>query len=446
MLIDRWLETVCKMLSGANWGGVYCIQEKLPVLESSWPGFKQQKRTSELLPLAQLASERNSSVINYIETGLSESSGCDIGLGFTDDKGQKYAIIVCFDHLKTDPRQIISLLEWGVAWFRMLPIEDESRPLIVNAEQPSVGVSGAVVQDVEAGKAAHALTDEDKGSGFPGAHFFSGLRRRHVIAGGLFLVCLLAVFPVDYVIKSPATLEGRVQQAITVPFDGYLAAIEVGAGDLLEEGQVVARLDDAELNLQLNQAHNDFSTNEKQHRQALAKLEYSEAKRFAFERDKARIDIQLLEKQLAKLNLKAPVAGVIISGDMSRATGAAVEKGQVLFEMAPQDDYRVVIDIDEKDIRHIASDQLGELVLTGFGGDSMAITVDVVSAIFTQQEGGRFYRCEARLSDSNQFVEERLRPGMQGTAGVVVGEKVLGALLLDPLLSWFKLKLWQWTP
>jgi len=45
------------------------------------------------------------------------------------------------------------------------------------------------------------------------------------------------------------------------------------------------------------------------------------------------------------------------------------ERGDVLFEIAPLEDYRVVLKVDERDIRDVAQGQHGELLLQSFGSD-----------------------------------------------------------------------------
>jgi hypothetical protein len=41
---------------------------------------------------------------------------------------------------------------------------------------------------------------------------------------------------------------------------------------------------------------------------------------------------------------------VVVKGDLSQSLGAAVERGNVLFELAPLDSYRVIMKVDERDI------------------------------------------------------------------------------------------------
>ena len=69
----------------------------------------------------------------------------------------------------------------------------------------------------------------------------------------------------------------------------------------------------------------------------------------------ARLD--QVEERLARTRIEAPFAGVLVSGDLSQAIGGPVEQGKTLFELAPLDGYRVVLKVDERDIRALAPGQ-----------------------------------------------------------------------------------------
>ena len=62
--------------------------------------------------------------------------------------------------------------------------------------------------------------------------------------------------------------------------------------------------------------------------------------------------------------MTAPFDGIIVSGDLSQSLGSPVERGQVLFEVAPLDGYRIVLRVDERDIPYVALGQRGELAVT----------------------------------------------------------------------------------
>ena len=60
--------------------------------------------------------------------------------------------------------------------------------------------------------------------------------------------------------------------------------------------------------------------------------------------DQAEAQINLIDEQLARTKLTAPFDGLVVSGDLSQSIGAAVQRGEVLFEIAPLEDYRVILE------------------------------------------------------------------------------------------------------
>ena len=58
--------------------------------------------------------------------------------------------------------------------------------------------------------------------------------------------------------------------------------------------------------------------------------------------------LALVEDRLARATLVAPFDGVVVSGDLSQRLGSPVQLGDALFEVAPLDAYRVVLQVDER--------------------------------------------------------------------------------------------------
>ena len=52
----------------------------------------------------------------------------------------------------------------------------------------------------------------------------------------------------------------------------------------------------------------------------------------------------LTGQQLERMQIMAPFDGVVVSGDLSQSLGSPVERGDVLFEVAPLDDWRLMLE------------------------------------------------------------------------------------------------------
>jgi len=153
--------------------------------------------------------------------------------------------------------------------------------------------------------------------------------------------------------------------------------------------------------------------------------------------------LALLQEQLSRADLKAPFDGIVVSGDLSQSLGAPLERGQVLFEVATLDAYRVVLQVDERHIADVKPGQRGELVLSSMPGERYPLSVNKITPVNMAKEGRNLFRVEAQLDNSTG---SRLRPGMEGVAKVNVDERRLISIWTRELTNWIRIKLWAWTP
>jgi multidrug resistance efflux pump len=254
------------------------------------------------------------------------------------------------------------------------------------------------------------------------------------------LLLFLAFASGDYRIDAEAKLEGTVQRVVVAPFDGYIAEAPARAGDIVEQDQLLARLEDRDLKLEHAKWSGERAQLLKSQREALAKHERAEISILHAQRQQAEAELALAEEKLARTQLKAPLAGIVVSGDLSQSLGAPIERGEVLFEVAPLDGYRIMLEIDERDIAHVQPGQRGELALSGLPHQRHVFSVERILPVSTARDGGNYFRVEARLTDPT----DSLRPGMAGVGKIDAGERRLIWIWTHGLLDWLRLALWKW--
>jgi len=256
------------------------------------------------------------------------------------------------------------------------------------------------------------------------------------------VVIFFAVVDGDYRVSSDAALEGAIQRSIVAPFNGYIFEELARAGDVVREGSPLTILDDRDLKIERLKWISQKEQLTKKYREAMAEHDRAQVRIISAQMDQADAQKALVEEHLARTRILAPFDGLIISGDLSQSLGAPVERGEVLFEIAPLKDYRIVLEVGEEDIDEIAVGQKGELVLSAIPEDKLPLSIEKITPVATAREGKNFFRVEAQL----QQASERLRPGMEGVAKVLVGKRKLWWIWTHDIVDWVRLKLWNLWP
>jgi RND family efflux transporter MFP subunit len=263
-----------------------------------------------------------------------------------------------------------------------------------------------------------------------------------IVLGGLVLVVFFAFAQGDYRVTAKTTLEGEIQRAVTAPFEGYLDEAEVKAGDLVRDGQIMARLDDRDLQLERSKWASQLAQHQLENRKAMAEDDIAAASILQQQVLQAEAQLRLLDEQLARTKITAPFNGLVVSGDLSQSLGTPLEKGQVLFEIAPLDSYRVILQVDETEIGAIKSGQQGQLILTAMPETPLSFTVRKITPVTLAEEGRSFFKVEATLDEHSA----RLRPGMAGYGKTFVDRRHLIWIWTHDLITWLRLKMWAWLP
>lgn len=266
---------------------------------------------------------------------------------------------------------------------------------------------------------------------------------RKLVGGTLVLLVLFfSIVSGDYRVTSPAVLEGLVQRSIVAPFEGYLASQRVRAGETVEEGDVLATLDDRDLSLERVRWFTSHRQHMAEYDRALAEGDRAEANIIRAQIDQATAQIQLLDEQLARTRIVAPFTGIIVAGDLSQSVGATIERGEELFKITPLDAYRVILEVDESDIEAMQVGKSGTLRIASIPEYPLDYTVERITPISEQGDGRNFYRVEARLDASI----DAIRPGMKGIAKTYIEERLLIRIWTEKFTDWLRLKIWKWLP
>jgi RND family efflux transporter MFP subunit len=227
---------------------------------------------------------------------------------------------------------------------------------------------------------------------------------------------------------------------VFAPAAGTIARMNVGEGETVKAGEVLAELDASRLAAQIKRAQAGYDAADAQYDAARAvrsvpasvpgaaeQNRQAKAQRAAAlaQRKQASIDLDLAKRDRKDVLLRAPMAGIVVfnpigagaEGSAQKASeGAAVSPQAPLFTIVRLDSLRLRADVDENDVARIADGDKAKVELDAFPGRPFASSVQTIRPTATATTNG-----------STAFpvliplpAEKGLRIGMSGTAEIAV--------------------------
>ncbi len=253
------------------------------------------------------------------------------------------------------------------------------------------------------------------------------------------LVVFFSLARGEYLINADAVLEPKQVRIVSAPFNGYLKASAVRAGDRVERNNVLAFMEDNDLRLEKIKAMSRLAQNTKQYTEALAKRDRAQAQIYFAQMEQAKASLASAESKLKRSKLEAPFDALIVEGDLTQRIGGSVNQGEELFRLSPLKAYRLILYVNEFRIIDIEEQMGGRVVLSSMPSQGFDFTVEALTPITEVRDGGTVFRVEANLLQAH----DRFRPGLVGVAKVSAGERLLIDMWTLELRKWLALKLWS---
>jgi Barrel-sandwich domain of CusB or HlyD membrane-fusion len=264
------------------------------------------------------------------------------------------------------------------------------------------------------------------------------------IVGTIGLFALLLI-PIDHNVNAPARLEGLIQRALVASEDGFLQQTYVRPSDQVKANQVLAELADDDLKLEQQKWQSEVAQYESAYGAALAGSDRFQMVVNQSKRDEANSQLVLIEQKLKRTKITAPFDGVIISGDLKQSLGSPVQKGDVLMTISPIGQFRLIAEVDERDITYVKANQTGTLALVSLPDVKTNFTVKSITPVANTKDGRNFFEVEGSLdANANKANLERLSPGLEGVVKIKIGEKPAIWLLTHRIIDWLRITLWSW--
>lgn len=241
------------------------------------------------------------------------------------------------------------------------------------------------------------------------------LRRwRWILSGIILFLFALAAWPTAYLMDCNCELATTDRRYAVAPYAGTLKQVLVKPGEVVAAGTLLATMDDRELNIELAGKQAAYERERNQIASWRANGDLAKARIAELESERIAQEIALLNHHVTHREIRAPIAGTIVQGDLVELMGAPVEIGNNLFEVAGLADLLVQVEIPEYQYRFARPGQVVRLYLEAFPSEIFEGKIERLHPRATTREERNVFVAELRLPN----VDDKLRPGMKGRAQV----------------------------
>ena len=253
------------------------------------------------------------------------------------------------------------------------------------------------------------------------------------------LMILLMTLPIPYFPKRECVIEPEAKQFVASPIQGRIATCAVRPGDFVNKGELLATIDDDQMQRDLATAKAEFESAKQKANAALANKASSNYSLAMLECEQAQLKIDSIQNQLNRLEIRTPVTGVVIYGDLQKSIGMPVNLGQNLFEVAELGLMTAEVRLTAYDLEQISVSDTVTVRSDATGFRAFHGKILRIDPRATVIENEAVFVADVLIRDS----ESGLRPGMKASARIGAGWRTLGWLLFHRPVQWLSQQ-WVW--
>lgn len=274
--------------------------------------------------------------------------------------------------------------------------------------------------------------------------------RRRMYAERIAIVAaILAIVPWPMRVGVNATVVPAERRTITAMDGGIVKRVFVHEGDLVRPGQLLAQLDDSDATVKLAQAQAALGQARHDVAEADFKNDTGAAGQATLRANLHAVEAQLQQQRVSGAQLRAPIAGIVVTPKVEERAGTMVRTGEIFCEIVESDRMAAEMSVSESDLALLRVGRTVALKLNAFPTDTFRGTLDRIGAQTHSDSGEQYFLVRAVFANDGGLA----RDGMVGRARIRAGGGWFGsgwypvgfALLRDPF-RWLWQEIWIWMP
>jgi GAF domain-containing protein len=263
--------------------------------------------------------------------------------------------------------------------------------------------------------------------------------RRYLLPAAIILAVSLIPWS-ERISPREAVLIPTNRMPLRATVDGLIEAVLVQEGDVVEAGQVVARLRDDDIRMQISEADAAYAGFVREAASARASGAEARARIAEVRIEELGKTVTLLHDRLERTRLVAPVGGAVLTLRPDERLGEWLTAGETFVVIGATDRLEVEARVAQYDISRVEPGQDVRLKVAARPRHMFVGTVTNIAAQADAPDGGvPTVVVRADVDNSHGL----LRPGMEARAKIVGARRPLGYLVLRPFGRWIQMHLWR---
>ncbi|NQZ60551.1 MAG: HlyD family efflux transporter periplasmic adaptor subunit, partial [Lentisphaeraceae bacterium] len=224
-----------------------------------------------------------------------------------------------------------------------------------------------------------------------------------------------------YQVEASFTFNSQKQRMLVVPFDAEIEKIMVRNGDLVKAGQQLLVLDTTEQKLKLDSLLAQKLEALKQVSVAMNEGKTAEAQIAQAEADQATAEIKLINYNIKRAVLKAPINGTILTDDLHKRLYSLAQFGENILEVMQTEHLEANLFVPEEQIADVFIKGRGALAAAGYPDRKVPFSVMEIKRVAEVANQRNVFKVKVKLEPQDQQAFLKwARPGMEGVARIDV--------------------------
>lgn len=222
------------------------------------------------------------------------------------------------------------------------------------------------------------------------------------------------------------------------PFDMQLSEVLVESGERVGKGQVLARFDTRQLELERASLASRRGQATVDVRAALADGDPAAASLANAEASALQAELDAIDKKISLCTITAPDDGMVVDAELRQKLGQVLPQGEKILSFAPMDAFELEIRVPESNARHIAAGMQGQFASAADPSHPFSYTIESVAGSAELINGKNVFVAKAILNDAS----EHFRHGVEGYAKTSAGWRPIPWLAFHRIYEYAKSSFW----